>query len=247
VGKAKKWWSKPRSEAFKAYAKRDAILKGLGFVSYKAYLKSDLWSSIRQQVLDRDGHQCRSCARKANQVHHRRYSIEVLRGEALEWLQAICGRCHRGIEFTSKGKVPLASANRTLKRRTRKAKKNCAWENSPEYRRLWREKKQILARPRAEVRELLQENRRQIKALINSQPLLASGMSRTDRRGESTATSVTPKDESGPGFVKSAFQGTLVLPVKVSTAKAVIDPDEVFTESPNTTTVQAVLCLETTG
>jgi hypothetical protein len=240
----------PRRRAkpsFRAYAKRDAVLRYLGFASYKAYLKSPLWSSIRQNILERDGHQCRSCARKANQVHHRRYSIEVLRGEALEWLQAICGRCHRGIEFRSSGKVSLAQANRTLKRRTRKAKKNYAWENNPEYRRLWLEKKQILARPRDEVRELLAENRRQIKALIKSQPLLANGMSRTDRRGESTATSVTPKDESGPGFVKSAFQGTLVLPVKVSTAKAVIDPDEVFTESPNTTTVQAELCLETTG
>lgn len=243
----RKWWTKPKDEAFKAYAKRDAILRSLGFDSYKAYLKSDLWKSIRHKVLARDGHQCRSCARHANQVHHRRYSAEVLLGEALEWLQAICGRCHRGIEFTSRGKVPLADANRTLKRRTRKAKKNSAWLSNAEYRRLWREKKQLLARPRAEVRELLLENRRQIKALINSQPLLANGMSRTDRRGESTATSVAPQDESCPGFVKSAFPGNSGSPVKVSAVSAVIDQDEVFIESPNTPPVQAVLCLEPTG
>lgn len=58
------------------------------------YLKSDAWKAKRQIVLDRDGHRCRICGNRATQVHHTRYAKKI-GSEPIEWLIAICNRCHR--------------------------------------------------------------------------------------------------------------------------------------------------------
>jgi hypothetical protein len=99
----------------KEYASRNAILKEMGYASYKAYLASPLWKSIRARVLRRFGGKCRGCGRRANQVHHHHYPLEVLSGRSIEGLSAVCGNCHEGIEFHQEVKLDLRHANKRLK------------------------------------------------------------------------------------------------------------------------------------
>lgn len=75
--------------------RRDA-LERLGFASYGAYLKSDLWRAIRAMVMDRSDGMCETenCGKPAVQVHHLAYNIDTLIGRRLESLQAVCGSCH---------------------------------------------------------------------------------------------------------------------------------------------------------
>jgi len=109
------------------YGRRNAILLEMGFKSYKAYLASDLWKSIRQRVFDRDGGICRLCLkRKAKSVHHVTYHEDTLRGETLDQLVSICGGCHVYSEFDSKGEKLTYTAeigHRAHKRFKRKADK----------------------------------------------------------------------------------------------------------------------------
>jgi 5-methylcytosine-specific restriction endonuclease McrA len=72
--------------------------RGKGHYSpeYKLYLKSPEWESKRQQVLSRDGHQCRGCGRtKGLQVHHLRY--DNLGHEPLLDLTVLCADCHKAV------------------------------------------------------------------------------------------------------------------------------------------------------
>lgn len=73
---------------------RQAALCRLGFPDYATYLESPLWRSVRASVLARDRRRC-LCGKRANQVHHRRYDEQTLRGETLEHLVSVCRPCHR--------------------------------------------------------------------------------------------------------------------------------------------------------
>ena len=119
--------AKATTTAGPRYARRNAILKKMGFSSYKAYLASDLWKSIRQRVFDRDGGICRLCLkRKAKSVHHITYHEDTLRGETLDQLVSICGGCHVYSEFNAKGEKLTYTADighRARKRFKRKADK----------------------------------------------------------------------------------------------------------------------------
>lgn len=105
----------------KEYDVRRGVLLLMGFSTYREYLDSDLWASIRSRVLE-DQTTCRLCSvengqvihiRKAKrkkinkkitvrlQLHHLNYSREVLEGLDLSGLAALCGRCHRRVEMTS--------------------------------------------------------------------------------------------------------------------------------------------------
>jgi 5-methylcytosine-specific restriction endonuclease McrA len=86
------------------YSRRNAVLAEMGYSSYRAYLASDLWKSIRERVLERDGGMCRMCLkRKARSVHHITYHEDTLRGETLDQLVSVCGGCHVVSEFDRKG------------------------------------------------------------------------------------------------------------------------------------------------
>lgn len=84
------------------YGSRNATLRNLGFANYAAYLRSELWSSIRSRVLVAEP-QCRLCHAPAANVHHIGYGRATLLGEKLTALVPLCGYCHRRVEFTSKG------------------------------------------------------------------------------------------------------------------------------------------------
>lgn len=79
------------------YHERQASLRQLGFLNYEEYLASDLWRSIRSEVLVRSP-QCISCGAKSTQVHHSDYSLLTMRGELMDVLLSCCGRCHRRSE-----------------------------------------------------------------------------------------------------------------------------------------------------
>jgi hypothetical protein len=86
------------------YPERYEALKKCGYESYPEYLRSELWKYIRQKVLDRDNHKCRICGEQASEIHHVRYTYEVLMGKRLKLMYSICRDCHKSIEFDETGK-----------------------------------------------------------------------------------------------------------------------------------------------
>lgn len=107
----------PISEkAVAEYALRNRLLERLGYADYSEYLLSDLWIRIRDGLL-LAGPTCYGCADQADQVHHLRYSIEVLRGDRPELLVPICEPCHMAIEYNSAGtKLSPSEATADLER-----------------------------------------------------------------------------------------------------------------------------------
>lgn len=97
-------------------------LRRLGFVSYKQYLASDLWKSIRQRVLDRDGGKCVRCQKPAKTVHHPHYSYDVMRGERIEALTSACGGCHESCGHSGGGIRPLKPLSRERKKQLKNEK-----------------------------------------------------------------------------------------------------------------------------
>lgn len=120
---------KSKKPKFHRYHKRDQIVRSLGYPTYRDYLQSELWRSIRRRVLGRDACHCGVCMRQGFYVHHLRYDIETLTGESLDKMVTICKRCHEQIEFDSQGqKNTLGEANTALDKarlKTRAVKKPC--------------------------------------------------------------------------------------------------------------------------
>lgn len=98
------------------------ILRRLGYRSYKDYLSSSLWISIRSKFLSIHT-VCACCDKPANTVHHRNYTEDTLTGKSLQALIALCKGCHYRIEFTNGKKLSLAQANKKLKARIYKKKR----------------------------------------------------------------------------------------------------------------------------
>lgn len=111
------------------YVYRNDNLRALGFNSYRAYLRSDLWLAIKRRVLDRDEHRCVRCRwRKKLQVHHRAYDPATLRGDSIDALTTVCNRCHykaeRPTDFTRSRYDRLTQSSRNVLRpRLNKIKK----------------------------------------------------------------------------------------------------------------------------
>lgn len=97
-----------------AYRERNRILAVMGFASYKAYLKSPLWASIRATVLEGNPF-CFVCNGNATQVHHAKYRKSDLEGRDLRFLYPICGDCHGNAEFDGGVKLSLKAANRKMR------------------------------------------------------------------------------------------------------------------------------------
>lgn len=97
--------AKVKRPAGTTYGARDRILRHLGFSSYSAYLKSDLWEKARSKTFTIKGRQCYLCPAKATQVHHMRYDIPTLLGKRVKHLMPVCAGCHRAIEFLDGKKI----------------------------------------------------------------------------------------------------------------------------------------------
>lgn len=112
-----------RERAMRAeYGARNKNLRAMGFENYREYLKSEIWQRIRRLIL-REGVECvGGCGRAATQVHHGRYSRDVLEGRDLRHLYPICGGCHFRSEFTKAGEK--LGPGRATKKLRRKAHRN---------------------------------------------------------------------------------------------------------------------------
>jgi hypothetical protein len=86
---------------------REKLLRRLGQqglqsivqMPYERYLRSTLWQSIRDWVIEMQAGQCSVCHHKAAEVHHHDYDEETMLGERSDGLVGLCGRCHGLIEF----------------------------------------------------------------------------------------------------------------------------------------------------
>jgi 5-methylcytosine-specific restriction endonuclease McrA len=108
-----------------AASKRERALMQLGFVDYRAYLRSPLWKAIRDHVIEIEP-RCELCGDKSQCVHHIDYSKLCLIGKKLWKLVSLCNQCHRDIEFLEDGTKRNFEA---ASKRTRKLLiKNNAWE-----------------------------------------------------------------------------------------------------------------------
>jgi 5-methylcytosine-specific restriction endonuclease McrA len=119
-------WYKSRKKARQAKAANRRTKNGrfAGFATYRQYLNSDLWKSIRERVFLEHGSKCHLCQREASQVHHRHYGRRTLCGKTLFHLLPVCGKCHRDIEFGPNGKRKFAEAEFWLSNRLKELRQN---------------------------------------------------------------------------------------------------------------------------
>lgn len=110
----RKWRRKDRKkqEAFAscaAYRERNAVIREMGYPSYAAYLRSDLWASIRSRVIAARP-DCVLCQKPAENIHHVGYGRAVLGGERDEALMPLCRGCHHRVEFDGERKRTVTEA-----------------------------------------------------------------------------------------------------------------------------------------
>jgi hypothetical protein len=98
------------------YLGRAIVLKELGFSTYREYLQSDLWKSIRKRVCKIKGDACFLCGNKATELHHNSYRYKDLVGKRLRYINPICHSCHGKIEFDDGEKVSVFKAAKSFKR-----------------------------------------------------------------------------------------------------------------------------------
>lgn len=122
-----------------AYIDRQRFLAEIGFKTYRDYLHSPLWKSIRSKVLS-ENPKCEFCPAKSTEVHHSSYHPAALRGEAMRYLHAVCRRCHFRGEFSNHGyKRSPMEATRAMVGRPSKAERRLTREALLVERRLDRE------------------------------------------------------------------------------------------------------------
>lgn len=73
---------------------RDRICQLLEYADYEAYWVSRFWKRIRLRILKRDCRLCLKCGGRAGQVHHRTYTVDVMKGENDSQLVSVCDGCH---------------------------------------------------------------------------------------------------------------------------------------------------------
>lgn len=86
-----------------AYQRREFEFRRAGFGSYREYLDSPLWRSIRYRVLKQFNWTCAFCGGRATEVHHESYKLATLKGGDLSKLWAVCHSCHEYGEFDDDG------------------------------------------------------------------------------------------------------------------------------------------------
>lgn len=96
------------------YCFRNRLLKEMGYKSYRDYLRSPKWASIRKQAILKNNGRCVSCGSPATQVHHSKYDKPTLTGQSLKFLHPVCGKCHENAEMDAGKKTTIFTANARL-------------------------------------------------------------------------------------------------------------------------------------
>ena len=68
-------------------------------IPYENYLRTVLWTAIRDWVVESQSGKCAICDRSAEEVHHHDYNEATLLGLCSSGLVGLCARCHELIEF----------------------------------------------------------------------------------------------------------------------------------------------------
>ena len=68
-------------------------------IPYENYLRTVLWTAIRDWVVESQSGKCAICDRSAEEVHHHDYDEATLLGQRSSGLVGLCARCHELIEF----------------------------------------------------------------------------------------------------------------------------------------------------
>lgn len=69
--------------------------------AHRKRISSKAWNTLKEQILERDGHRCVQCLNKENlQVHHLTY--KRVGKEVLKDLVTLCKRCHDEVHRLSK-------------------------------------------------------------------------------------------------------------------------------------------------
>jgi len=109
------------------YAARNELLRSFGYRSYKSYLASDEWKSLRAQVFAEFPH-CICCESKSQVVHHFRYDSATLLGVHRLHLAPLCHACHEKMEVLPSGeKATLSHANTLMLEMARKKNPKQLW------------------------------------------------------------------------------------------------------------------------
>jgi 5-methylcytosine-specific restriction endonuclease McrA len=95
------------AEREREWLEREREQRALWRQHYDVYLRSPTWRQKRALVMRRAAGLCEGCgARRATQVHHRKYprgccpgSTEWIAAEKLFDLIAICDRCHNDVHL----------------------------------------------------------------------------------------------------------------------------------------------------
>lgn len=120
------------------YEFRADSLRTLGFASYRDYLKSDLWISIKARAIRAARNKCARCGSGERlQVHHRTYDLKTMAGGTLDGLTVACRRCHCAAEQPKSGRSAhdrLSGANEYMTL-TAQSPLEWAWRW---YKRYWR-------------------------------------------------------------------------------------------------------------
>lgn len=104
------------------YEQREKSLRRMRYASYVDYLDSKCWRAIRNRILKRCNGICEVCrVASANQVHHRSYSLETMRGKRPDFLVACCRECHETAEFDGNRKTKPKEANMRMGKAARES------------------------------------------------------------------------------------------------------------------------------
>jgi hypothetical protein len=68
-------------------------------IPYENYLRTVLWTAIRDWVVESQSGKCAICDHSATEVHHHDYDEATLLGQRSSGLVGLCARCHDLIEF----------------------------------------------------------------------------------------------------------------------------------------------------
>lgn len=85
-----------RRNSIELYNKRNRYLIEIGFCDYDEYLGSDLYKSIRAELIEREGRCCMLCGKTDWViVHHLDYTRGTLSGKVFRHMKLVCPYCHR--------------------------------------------------------------------------------------------------------------------------------------------------------
>lgn len=68
-------------------------------IPYENYLRTVLWTAIRDWVVESQSGKCAICDHRATEVHHHDYDEATMLGQRSSGLVGLCARCHELIEF----------------------------------------------------------------------------------------------------------------------------------------------------